>query len=169
MPSLSHSETRLRARVVALGIALVLIQLAAAIHTDPRPFVVDPSIKPLFAHAADNGFPSDHAVAATVALLVMTYRKMLGAVLLAASILVQLVRTGRALELGCPLGCPAGAWKVRVSRRDLTASDMTGSTQLGGTGRDEVPCPHAVPPNGSEDSAEVSAGGSISAEMTLVK
>ena len=109
MPSLSHSETRLRARVVALGIALVLIQLAADIHTDPRPFVVDPLIKPLFAHAADNGFPSDHAVAAMVAPLVMTYRKMLGAVLLAASVLVQLVRTGRALELGCPLGCPAGA------------------------------------------------------------
>ncbi|MHB8187792.1 MAG: phosphatase PAP2 family protein [Dermatophilaceae bacterium] len=75
--------------VVALAIALVLIRLAAAIHTDPRPFVVDPSIKPLFAHAADNGFPSDHtAVGVTVALLVMTYRRMLGAVLLAASILV---------------------------------------------------------------------------------
>ena len=71
----------------------------------PPTLVIDPLIKPLFAHAADNGFPSDHAVAAMVAPLVMTYRKMLGAVLLAASILVQLVRTGRALGLGCPLGC----------------------------------------------------------------
>jgi len=79
--------------VVALVIALVLIRLAAAIHTDPRPFVVDPSIKPLFAHVADNGFPSDHtAVGATVALLVMGYRRMLGAALLAASILVGAAR-----------------------------------------------------------------------------
>jgi membrane-associated phospholipid phosphatase len=79
--------------IVSLVIALVLVALAAAIHTDPRPFVLDPSTKALFAHPADNGFPSDHTtVAATVALLVMTYRRMLGAVLLAASILVGAAR-----------------------------------------------------------------------------
>jgi membrane-associated phospholipid phosphatase len=87
--------------VVALVIALVLIQLAAAIHTDPRPFVVDPSIKPLFAHAADNGFPSDHtAVGATVALLVMGYRRMLGALLLAASIVVGAARVAAHVHHG---------------------------------------------------------------------
>jgi undecaprenyl-diphosphatase len=75
--------------VVALVIAVVLIKAAAAIHTDPRPFVVDPSVKPLFAHSADNGFPSDHtALAAAVALLVMIYRRWLGAALLAASIVL---------------------------------------------------------------------------------
>jgi membrane-associated phospholipid phosphatase len=79
--------------IVSLVIVAVLIKLAAAIHTDPRPFVVDPSIKPLFAHGADNGFPSDHtAVAATVALLVMMYRRWLGAALLAASILLGAAR-----------------------------------------------------------------------------
>ncbi len=79
--------------VVSLVIAVVLVKLAGAIHTDPRPFVVDPSIKPLFAHPGDNGFPSDHtALAATVAPLVMTYRRSLGAVLLAASILVGAAR-----------------------------------------------------------------------------
>jgi len=79
--------------VVSLVIAVALIQLAAAIHADPRPFVVDPSVKPLFAHPADNGFPSDHtAMGATVALLVMTYRRPLGAVLLAASLLVGVAR-----------------------------------------------------------------------------
>ena len=58
--------------VVSLVVAVVLIKVAAAIHTDLRPFVVDPSIKPLFAHPADNGFPSDHTtLAATAALLVM--------------------------------------------------------------------------------------------------
>ena len=75
--------------VVSLAIAVVLVKLAGAVHADPRPFVVDPSIGPLFAHPADNGFASDHtALAATVAFLVMTYRRGLGAVLLAASIMV---------------------------------------------------------------------------------
>ena len=79
--------------IVSLVVMVVLIKLAAAIHTDPRPFVVDPSIKPLFAHPADNGFPSDHtALAATVALLVMMYRRWLGALLLAASIVVGAAR-----------------------------------------------------------------------------
>jgi membrane-associated phospholipid phosphatase len=75
--------------VVALVAMVLLIRLAAVIYTDPRPFVVDPSVKPLFAHPGDNGFPSDHtALAATVSLLVMIYRRWLGAALLAASIVV---------------------------------------------------------------------------------
>jgi len=79
--------------VVALALAVVLVKLAGAVHADPRPFVVDPSVRALFAHPADNGFPSDHtALAATVALLVMTYRKGLGAVLLAASIMLGVSR-----------------------------------------------------------------------------
>jgi membrane-associated phospholipid phosphatase len=79
--------------IVAGGIALVLIQVAAAVHTDPRPFVVDPSIKALFTHPADNGFPSDHtALGATVALVVMAYRRMLAAVLVVAAIAVGAAR-----------------------------------------------------------------------------
>jgi membrane-associated phospholipid phosphatase len=79
--------------ILSLILAAVLIHLAAAVHTDPRPFVVDPSVKPLFAHAADNGFPSDHtALSATVALLVMTRRRYLGAALLGASILAGAAR-----------------------------------------------------------------------------
>jgi len=81
--------------VVSLLIVVALIKLTAAVHTDPRPFVVDPSIKPLFAHPADNGFPSDHtALAATVAFLVMIYRKSLGAALLTASGLLGAARVG---------------------------------------------------------------------------
>ena len=52
---------------VAISIALVLgvivAQLAAALFTDPRPFTQD-HVKPLISHAADNGFPSDHALLA---------------------------------------------------------------------------------------------------------
>jgi membrane-associated phospholipid phosphatase len=79
--------------IVAVVIMVVLIKFAAAIYTDPRPFVVDTSIKPLFAHPADNGFPSDHsALAATVALLVMMYRRWLGVGLLVASLVLGAAR-----------------------------------------------------------------------------
>src|SRR5450759_1812246 len=118
---------------------VVLIKVAAAIYTDPRPFVVDLSIKPLFAHPADNGFPSDHtALAATVALVVMMYRRWLGAGLLAAGIVLGAARvaahvhhapdiargadrgSGRRrcfshLAVGAPPSAVA-AWPLRVSR-----------------------------------------------------
>ncbi|MHB8185199.1 MAG: phosphatase PAP2 family protein [Dermatophilaceae bacterium] len=87
--------------IVSMVIAVVLIKLAGAIHTDPRPFVVDPSTKPLFAHPGDNGFPSDHtALGATAALLVMAHRRWLGAVLLAASILVGAARVAAHVHHG---------------------------------------------------------------------
>ena len=87
--------------VVALVSVVLLIQLAAATHADPRPFVVDPSTRPLFAHPPDNGFPSDHTtLAATVALLVMIYRRWLGVVLLAASVLVGVARVAAHVHHG---------------------------------------------------------------------
>jgi len=108
--------------VVALVIAVVLIQLAAATHADPRPFVLDPSTRPLFAHPPDNGFPSDHTtLAATVALLVMIYRRWLGAALLAASVLVGVARVAAHVHHGqdvvaavliavVAVGVTTGAW-----------------------------------------------------------
>jgi membrane-associated phospholipid phosphatase len=79
--------------VVSLIVVLALIQLAAAAHTDPRPFVVDPTLTPFFAHPPDNGFPSDHtALAATVSLLVMRHRKRVGLVLLVASVIAGAAR-----------------------------------------------------------------------------
>lgn len=98
----AHDKVGLAAQaIVSLVIVVVLIKLAAATYTDPRPFVVDPSIKPLFAHGADNGFPSDHtAVAATVALLVMMYRRWLGAGLLVASILLGAARVAANVHHG---------------------------------------------------------------------
>jgi undecaprenyl-diphosphatase len=79
--------------VVALVLVGVGITAAAALHTDPRPFVHDPASHPLFAHVADNGFPSDHSVAAAmVAALVFAYRRLLGLVLAAGAVLVAVSR-----------------------------------------------------------------------------
>jgi undecaprenyl-diphosphatase len=78
---------------VSLIVVALLIQLAAAIHTDPRPFVADPTLTPFFAHPPDNGFPSDHtALAATVAFLVLMHRLRTGLVLLAASVIAGAAR-----------------------------------------------------------------------------
>jgi membrane-associated phospholipid phosphatase len=124
--------------VVSLLIVVMLIKVAAAVHTDPRPFVVDPSIKPLFAHQADNGFPSDHtALAGTVAFLVMIYRRWFGAALLAASILVGAARMAAQVHHGQDIvaglliaalaaGIAAAAWgwvRPRLPRR-LTEPDL---------------------------------------------
>jgi membrane-associated phospholipid phosphatase len=79
--------------IVSVIVVVAFIQLAAAVHTDPRPFVVNPAVRPLFAHPADNGFPSDHtAFAATVSFLVMRYRRRVGLILLAASVIAGAAR-----------------------------------------------------------------------------
>lgn len=60
------------ATVIMLVLSYVFAKIGAAIYSDPRPFTVD-HVKPLISHAADNGFPSDHALlaAAIVAAVLM--------------------------------------------------------------------------------------------------
>lgn len=75
--------------VVGLVAVAVLVKVAGAVHTDPRPFVADPSVQPWFAHPADNGFPSDHtAVGAVTAFVVLRHRRAAGVVLLVLAVLV---------------------------------------------------------------------------------
>lgn len=81
----------------ALAVALVLVFLgitvAAGLYTDPRPFVHDPLSHPLFAHPADNGFPSDHsAAAALLAGLVFRYHRGWGLVVAGGAVLVAVTR-----------------------------------------------------------------------------
>ncbi|MCA1728809.1 MAG: phosphatase PAP2 family protein [Actinobacteria bacterium] len=55
-----------------LVLSYVFAQVGGAIYNDPRPFTVE-HFRPLISHAADNGFPSDHALlaAALVALVAL--------------------------------------------------------------------------------------------------
>lgn len=46
---------------ISLPIAYLLALLAREFYFNPRPFVVG-DFEPLIAHAADNGFPSDHTL-----------------------------------------------------------------------------------------------------------
>lgn len=58
--------------IIMLVVAFALARVASAVYNDPRPFTQD-HVKPLIAHAADNGFPSDHALlgAAIVAAILL--------------------------------------------------------------------------------------------------
>jgi membrane-associated phospholipid phosphatase len=79
--------------VIGLVLVLVFLVVAAALHTDPRPFVQNPSLHPLIKHAADNGFPSDHSAAAgLIAGLVAIRHKLYGAILAVAAVLVAWAR-----------------------------------------------------------------------------
>ena len=93
---LTLGERERVAMLVALVFSVVVaagLLLASAVEWyDPRPFVVDGTI-PLFPHAPDNGFPSDHTIAATlVAGVVMGFRLRTGLALLFASIVLGAAR-----------------------------------------------------------------------------
>jgi undecaprenyl-diphosphatase len=87
-------RVRLAAEAV-LGLAVLGlgIWLAGTLHVDPRPFVQDPSVHPLFPHPADNGFPSDHAAAGgLMTALVLRHRRTLGVLVGIGAVLVAAAR-----------------------------------------------------------------------------
>jgi undecaprenyl-diphosphatase len=78
--------------VVAVVIAVVLYEISSHLYYHPRPFVVN-HIKPLVAHAADNGFPSEHTLFSVVlATAIIFYRPKLGYLALVLALLVGVGR-----------------------------------------------------------------------------
>jgi membrane-associated phospholipid phosphatase len=78
---------------VGMVAVAILVKLAGALHTDPRPFVENPSLHPWFSHSADNGFPSDHtAVAAVTSFVVASRRLKAGTALLVVTVLLAVAR-----------------------------------------------------------------------------
>ena len=73
-------------------IALLFLELGGKVYYDPRPFVVQ-HIAPLFSHAADNGFPSDHTLLATfLAVCVLWYSRSWGMVLIVVAVVIGAAR-----------------------------------------------------------------------------
>jgi undecaprenyl-diphosphatase len=115
--------------VVAVLAVAVLVKVAGGVHTDPRPFVVDPGLKPLFPHPPDNGFPSDHtALASAVAFLVLAHRRAWGALLLLVAVALGAARVAAHVHhtqdvvAGLLIGAVAAAagwaaWQAVDSRR----------------------------------------------------
>lgn len=87
------------------GVAVLLLVLsygfatiAGAVYSDPRPFTVD-HVKPLISHAADNGFPSDHALlAAAVVALVLIVAPAWSVPFAVLAILVDWARVGAGIH-----------------------------------------------------------------------
>lgn len=74
--------------VIIAPLAFIISRISSHFYYDPRPFVVGHFV-PLFAHAADNGFPSDHVLlTGAVAAIVWFYNKKLSIVLWALALLI---------------------------------------------------------------------------------
>lgn len=80
-------------KLVAGGIlALAMARVSAHFYYDTRPFVAE-HIKPLFAHAPDNGFPSDHALLTSfLGFSLLAYSRRVATVLLLNAVLVGAAR-----------------------------------------------------------------------------
>jgi undecaprenyl-diphosphatase len=85
-------DTRRAAAAAGLsaGVALAIAHVLATIVDRPRPFVADPSAVHIFTrHAADPGFPSDHATAAfAIAVAIFLYSRRAGIAFLAVASLI---------------------------------------------------------------------------------
>jgi undecaprenyl-diphosphatase len=96
------------AAVPAAACALVVTAVLSRLADRPRPFVTHPGVHTFLAHAADPGFPSDHATGAfAIAVAVALRSRRWGAVLLALAALVALGRV--ALGVHYPTDVLAGA------------------------------------------------------------
>lgn len=78
--------------VIIAPLAFVISRISSLFYYDPRPFVVG-HFTPLFAHAADNGFPSDHVLlTGAIAMIVWFYNKKLSVALWALAFLIGWAR-----------------------------------------------------------------------------
>lgn len=78
--------------VLSGSLAFALARLGGYLYYDPRPFVVGHFV-PLVAHAADNGFPSDHVLLASAVSAVCSYfSRKLGLLLWLITALVAFAR-----------------------------------------------------------------------------
>lgn len=79
--------------IISVVLSVAVGKLLGLLWFDPLPFVQS-GAQPLFAHAANNGFPSDHTlVAAAIASAVFAYNRTLGLALWVCAIVIGVART----------------------------------------------------------------------------
>ena len=84
--------------IVYFPLTYLFARIASLIYFNPRPFVVN-HFQPLIAHAADNGFPSDHMLlSSALASLVFYYNKKLGIIAWVLAFLVGYSRVATGLH-----------------------------------------------------------------------
>lgn len=78
--------------VLASAFAFVIDKILNQLISSPRPFVVE-GINPLFSHAVDNGFPSEHVLfAMVIAGVIFVYNRKLGIILGILAIMIGIAR-----------------------------------------------------------------------------
>ncbi len=101
------------AAVLSAGVALAIAKVISEIVDRARPFVVDPHGVHLFTgHAADPGFPSDHATGAfAVAMAIYLRNRLWGGIALVAAAVLSIGRVAIGVHFpsdvlaGAVLGC----------------------------------------------------------------
>lgn len=84
--------------VIVLPLSYIFAKIGAAVYSDPRPFTVD-HVKPLISHAADNGFPSDHALLAAALVALVAVVDLLWALpFVVLAVLVDWARVGSGIH-----------------------------------------------------------------------
>lgn len=92
--------------IIACIVAYAIAKFAGHLYFDPRPFVSQ-GVRPLIKHAADNGFPSDHALfTMTLTATAFFFSRKIASVMLAMTILVGVARI--LAHLHSPLQIAAG-------------------------------------------------------------
>src|SRR5579875_725177 len=127
------------AAVVGLILTLVFIVVAGKLHSDPRPFVQNPALHPLFPHARDNGFPSDHSAAAgLIAALVLWRSRAWGVVFAVAAVCVAAARVAAH-------AAAIGIWVAGIVMNKLRGRRLPVVGVLEPAGQDgQAPAKHAV-------------------------
>ncbi|HEV7495560.1 MAG TPA: phosphatase PAP2 family protein [Baekduia sp.] len=94
---------------LSAGLGLALAQVISRLADRPRPFIAHPDTVHLFAkHAADPGFPSDHATAAfAIAVALLLHSRRWGALALVAATILAITRV--AMGIHYPTDVLAGA------------------------------------------------------------
>lgn len=124
------------AAVLSAGLALAVGKLVSELVDRARPFVADPGGVHLFsAHAADAGFPSDHATAAfAIAVAILLRKRSWGYVALAAAAVLSVGRVALGVHYpsdvlaGAALGSAAALvlWTPPLRTRVDRLADWTG-------------------------------------------
>jgi len=123
-------KIQMAAAIIAAGIvAAILDKIAGKLYYDPRPFVTH-HITPLVAHAADNGFPSEHTLFTfTVAAVLYFYRPRLSYLAFGLALLVGISRVAAHVHSpidiigGLVMGIAAGWAGYFLAARYVKKSD----------------------------------------------
>lgn len=132
------------AAVLSAGVALVLAKVISELVDRARPFVIEPNGVHLFSgHAADPGFPSDHATGAfAVAMAIYLRNRLWGGIALVAAAVLSVGRVaigvhfpsdvlaGTLLGCGVALALFAPPLRVRIDRlADLVGGWIEAATR----------------------------------------